>query len=187
MEERPDPALVVDVSRGDPAALRTLYERHGSRAFNFIVKMTGNRDLAQDLLQETFTRVWTMAHQYDPGRGSFRGWLFAIALNTTRDEMRRMSARRHVGVEDADVLPSSADGPEVLARRGQEARRVAAALDRLPAHLREVVVLKVYQQLKFSEIAQVTGAPVGTLKARMHRAIAALRETLGRERAGGDR
>jgi RNA polymerase sigma-70 factor (ECF subfamily) len=179
MEERSDQALAAEVARGDAAALRTLYDRHEAHTFNFVLRMTRDRQMAQDVLQETFTRVWLMARTYDPGRGSFKGWLFTIAANLTRDELRR---RRH-GVPhvevDAEAFASTADGPEIELVRREDARRVADAVGGLPPHFREVVILKIYHQLTFNEIAEITGAPVGTLKARLHRAVAALRETLG--------
>jgi RNA polymerase sigma-70 factor (ECF subfamily) len=180
MEERSDQALAAEVARGDAAALRTLYDRHEVQAFNLVLRMTRDRQAAEDVLQETFTRVWLMARTYDPGRGSFKGWLFAIAVNLARDALRRKRhGVQHVEVEDAEAFPSTSDGPDVELARNEEARRVADAVGRLPPHFREVVILKIYQQLKFTEIAEITGAPVGTLKARLHRAVAALREALG--------
>lgn len=180
MEETPDQALVAEVARGDAAALRSLYVRHEVQTFNLILRLAGNRQTAQDLMQETFTRVWMMARTFDPDRGSFKSWLFTIALNLTRNEMgKKRYGVRHVEQEAADALASTADGPDVLLARSEDGRRVAAALRRLAPHLREVVVLKVYHQLKFREIADITQTPEGTLKARFHRAVAELRESLG--------
>src|SRR4051812_19578574 len=127
MEERPDQALVADVARGDAAALRQLYDRHESQTFHLILRLAGNRQTAQDLMQETFTRVWTMARTFDPDRGSFKSWLFTIALNLTRSELgRKRYSVRHVEQDAADAIPSAAEGPEdQLARRDDE-RRVAA-------------------------------------------------------------
>jgi len=179
MEERPDQALAADMARGEQGALRQLYDRHEAQTFNLILRLAGDRQTAQDLMQETFTRVWTMARTFDPARGSFKSWLFTIALNLTRSEMaKKRYAVRHVEAEEADGLVSREDGPDVLLARSEDGRRVAAALGGLDPLLREVVVLKVYHQLKFREIAEMTGTPEGTLKARFHRAVAALREVL---------
>jgi RNA polymerase sigma-70 factor (ECF subfamily) len=180
MEERPDQALAADMARGDAGALRQLYDRHEVQTFSLILRLAGDRQTAQDLMQETFTRVWTMARMFDPARGSFKGWLFTIALNLTRSELaKKRYAVRHVATDDADELPSREDGPDVLAARDEDGRRVAAALGRLDPLLREVVILKVYHQLKFREIADMTRTPEGTLKARFHRAVAELRAVLG--------
>src|SRR3954467_374107 len=175
MEETPDHALVAEVARGDAAALRTLYDRHETQTFNLILRLAGNRQTAQDLMQETFTRVWTMARTFDPVRGSFKSWLFTIALNLTRNELgKKRYAVRHVEADAMDALASTQDGPDVVLAPDEDARRVAAALAQLDPLLREVVVLKVYQQLKFREIAEITSTPEGTLKARFHRAVAEL-------------
>jgi RNA polymerase sigma-70 factor (ECF subfamily) len=181
MEEESDQALMAEVARGDPAALRSLYLRYGTRTFNLILRMAGDRETARDLVQETFMRVWTMAGTFRGDRGaSFKSWLFTIALNLTRDERsRKRHKARHVGTDEAGELASPAPGPEAALAHSEAGRRVRAALGQLPPYLREVVVLKVYQQLKFREIAEITGAPEGTLKARFHRAVAELRAQLG--------
>ena len=179
MEERPDHALVAEVARGDAAALRALYLRYERPTFNLILRLAGNREMAQDMMQETFTRVWTMARTFRGDKGSFKGWLFTIALNLTRSELARKRHRvRHLAEDAVDDLASEADGPDVLLQRSETGGRVVAALAQLSPHLREVVVMKVYQQLKFREIADITKTPEGTLKARFHRAVAELRERL---------
>jgi RNA polymerase sigma-70 factor, ECF subfamily len=179
MEERPDHALVAEVARGDAAALQALYLRYERPAFNLILRLAGNREMAEDMIQETFTRVWTMAHTFRGEEGSFKSWLFTIALNVTRSELARKWHRvRRQGEDAFEDLASQADGPDVLLQRSETGRRVAAALAQMAPHLREVVVMKVYQQLKFREIADMTKTPEGTLKARFHRAVAELRERL---------
>ena len=180
MEERTDEALAVEVARGDAGALRTLYERYERPTFNVLLRLTGSREAAQDLMQETFTRVWTMAGTFRGDRGSFKGWLFTIALNLTRSELaRKRYGVRHLGAEAVEDLVSPADGPDVLVARSEAGRQVADALARLSPQFREIVVMRVYQQLKFREIADITKTPEGTLKARFHRAVAELREVLG--------
>jgi RNA polymerase sigma factor (sigma-70 family) len=180
MDERPDQELVEAVARGDAAALRSLYFRYERPVFNLILRLAGNRALAEELMQETFTRLWTMAGTFRPERGELKGWLFTVALNATRSELARKRYRvRHVEAAEADALASPTDGPEALAARAQDARRVADALARLPLHSREVVVMRIYHQLTFPEIAAVTGTPEGTLRARFHRAVDALRLDLG--------
>jgi RNA polymerase sigma-70 factor, ECF subfamily len=179
MEDPPDHALVAEVARGDAAALRALYLRYERPTFNLILRLAGNREMAQDMMQETFTRVWTRARTFRGDQGSFKGWLFTIALNVTRSELaRKRYGVRHLAEDAVEHLPSEADGPDVLLQRSESGDRVAAALADLAPHLREVVVMKVYQQLKFREIADITKTPEGTLKARFHRAVAELRERL---------
>ena len=186
MDQRSDEALAAEAARGDTEALRCLYSRYQVPAFNLILRLTGDREMAQDLLQEAFTRVWTMAHTFDPQRGAFKGWLYTVALNTARSELaKKRHAVTHVEADDALGLVSPADGPEALLVRSEEHRRVEAALARLAPLLREVVVMKVFHQLKFREIAEISRTPEGTLKARFHRAVAELREHLRRTGDGG--
>lgn len=179
MEETSDEALMADVARGDAAALRALYDRYERATFNLILRLAGSRQLAEELMQETFTRVWTAARLFRPEKGAFKGWLFTIALNLTRSELSRQRYRvRHVEAGAADVVASGDTGPDRLAEKAQEADRVTAALAGLTPLLREIVVLKVYHHLKFQEIARMTGTPEGTLKARFHRAVEQLRGQL---------
>jgi RNA polymerase sigma-70 factor, ECF subfamily len=180
--EETDEALMAAVARGDATALRVLYDRHERMTFNLVLRLAGRREMAEELVQEAFTRLWTTARLFRGERGGFKPWLFTIALNLTRSELSRKRYRvRHVEAEAAEALPAPTEGPELLAVRAQEAQRVEAALARLSPPMREIVVLRIYQQLKFAEIAELTGAPEGTLKARFHRAVAALRADLGPE------
>jgi RNA polymerase sigma-70 factor (ECF subfamily) len=149
----------------------------------------GRRALAEEWLQEAFTRVWLGASSHDPARGEVRPWIYKIALNTARSEMARKRFRSpHVSLDEAGLdVPDEGAGETKVAARLDEARRsaaVAEALERLPDFMREVIVLRCSRELSFAEIAEVTGAPQGTLKSRFHRAVAALREALGPEAAG---
>jgi RNA polymerase sigma-70 factor, ECF subfamily len=124
-----------------------------------------------------------------------RSWIFAIALNTARSELARKRYRtRHVSLDETELeLPDTTGGEPPLAARldGQrQAGALAAALLELPDHLREVVVLRCTRELSFAEIAEVTGCPQGTLKARFHRATQALKRRLAgadARRTGGAR
>lgn len=181
MHEESDEALAAEMARGEAAALRALYDRYEAPVYRFLLRMAGDREAASDLMQETFTRVWTMARMFDPRRGTFKGWLFTIALNVTRNERTKKRYRvLHVGEESAERAAPGEERPDALLARAETRRRVAAAMAGLPPLLREVVVMKVHQQLKFSEIAEITRTPEGTLKARFHRAVQELKERLGR-------
>jgi RNA polymerase sigma-70 factor (ECF subfamily) len=106
MEETSDEALMADVARGDAAALSALYDRYERGTFNLILRLAGSRPMAEELMQETFTRVWTAARLFQPEKGAFKGWLFTIALNLTRSELSRQRYRvRHVEAEVASAPP----------------------------------------------------------------------------------
>lgn len=190
MSRRDDRELMERVAGGDPDAFAALYHRYEKPLFNFLLRVTRRRPLAEDLLQETFTRVWRAAGTWDPGRGPARSWLYKVALNAARSELGRKVHRMPHEPLDAGgrELADGASGEGRLAARidqAHQARAVARALDDLPDYMKEVVVLRCQQQLSFAEIAAVTGAPEGTLKSRFHRAVIALRARLGDAERGG--
>jgi len=185
-----DDALVERVARGDRDAFALLYRRYERPVFAVLLRLGGQRALAEEWLQEAFTRVWLAAGSHDSARGAVRSWIFAIALNTARSELARKRYRtRHVSLDETELdLPDTRGGEPPLAARldGQrQAGALAAALLELPDHLREVVVLRCTRELSFAEIAEVTGCPQGTLKARFHRATQALKRRLARGDARG--
>jgi RNA polymerase sigma-70 factor (ECF subfamily) len=165
-------------------ALKTLYGRYDRQIFNFILRYTGSREIAQELIQETFTRIWTAAHTFDQKRGNFKGWLYTIALNITRNEMSKkeytyhfldvdeVSEKQHRDHDDKN------DNPHTLLEQNELKNAITTALGTLKPHLREIIIMKNYQHLKFREIAEATQIPEGTLKARYHRATALLKEKL---------
>jgi RNA polymerase sigma-70 factor (ECF subfamily) len=187
MATLPDRALLERVAGGDADAFTVLYRRFERPVFGMLLRLAGGRRaVAEEWLQEAFTRVWRGAATHDPSRGEVRPWVYRIALNTARSEMARKRYRTpHVSIDEAGMdLPDAAAGEGGVAARLDEARQASAfahALERLPDFMREVVVLRCSRELTFAEMAEVTGAPQGTLKSRFHRAVVALREALGPE------
>jgi RNA polymerase sigma-70 factor (ECF subfamily) len=180
-----DDVLLERAARGDKDAFTLLYRRYERPVFGVLLRLAGQRALAEEWLQESFTRVWLAAATHDPARGAVRPWIYAIAVNTARSELSRKRHRtRHVSIEDMALdIPDAHAGEPPLAERldgEKQADVLAAALRELPDYLREVVVLRCSRELSFAEIAAVTGAPQGTLKSRFHRAVAALRARVGR-------
>lgn len=178
-----DEALMKRVCARDADAFRVLYGRYELRIFNFVLRCTGDRGLAEDLLQETFWRVWQAARTFDPARGVFRSWLYRVALNATRSEMalNRHACEVRDGASHEKSIPAAEgvpDTPQSRFERREMETLVATALTQLSPGLREVVALRCVEGMKFSEIAAVTGAPAGTLKTRFHRAVAELRRRL---------
>ena len=184
MDSVSDEALMKRVRNRDVDAFQVLYCRYETRIFSFVLRYTGSRGLAEDLLQETFWRVWQAAATYQPQKGEFRSWLYRVALNTVRSEMAH---KRHV-LEHTTSAPHSkiseglktgpADDPGSRLVHEENQTLVEKALSALSPSMREVVVLKCFEGMKFSEIAMVTGTPEGTLKSRFHRAIAEMRRRL---------
>jgi RNA polymerase sigma-70 factor, ECF subfamily len=184
LESLADEALMKRVRSRDVEAFRVLYSRYEARIFNFVLRYTGNRPLAEDLLQETFWRVWQAASSYDPARGEFRSWLYKVAINATRTEMgakrrfREVPGDLRLVGEDPSIGTDPAEGPAGRFDRLETSELVARAMARLTPPLREIVTLRCLEGMKFHEISAVTGAPLGTLKSRFHRAVAELRHRL---------
>lgn len=181
-----DEALIERVAGQDRDAFTALYRRYERPVFAVLLRLGGGRRaLAEEWLQEAFTRVWLAAATHDAARGRVKPWIYAIALNTARSELARKRHRTpHVSIDEAGLdLPDGQQAePRLAAALDDERRRdaLASALGELPGYMREVVILRCSRELSFDEIAQATGAPVGTLKSRFHRAVVALRERLGR-------
>ena len=168
--------------RHDPDLLDHLIEQYQHRLLRYLVSLTGNRELAQDLFQETWVRVLERGHQYN-GQHEFSTWLYAIARNLTIDHLRRKSPLSLDGLmadegqtpfEPADTGPSAWQ----LVAQHQQAEHIGAALVDIPAEYREAIVLRFNDGLALEEIAVVTGAPLGTVKSRVYRGLQLLMRKL---------
>ncbi len=180
MTNKPDKELMILVAERNSLAFKILYQRHNEAIYNFILRYTGNREIAQDLLQETFTRIWFAAHTFDQKKGYFKGWLFKIALNITRNEM----SKKRYNYNYQDITELADKETRQLTSNSQPdldfelKDTVSKILNQLKPYLKEIIILKHYHQLKFKEISEITNTPVGTLKARFHRAVAQMKELL---------
>jgi RNA polymerase sigma-70 factor, ECF subfamily len=174
------------VARGlrarDPEVLDALIERYQYRLFRYLLYLTGSRETAEDLFQETWIRVFDRGWQYD-GKAKFETWLFAIARHLVIDLERRRkpeSLDALTGPEQPVPLELPADGASPLeqAATREEQAALQALLGRLPAVYREVLVLRFQEDLGLEEIAAVTGTPLSTVKSRLYRGLKELREAL---------
>ena len=183
----PDETLIERVARHDADAFTVLYRRYERPIFAVLLRLGGQRSLAEEWLQEAFIRVWLAARSHDAARGRVKPWIYAIALNTARSDLARKRHRTpHVSLDGTGIDLPDAKGsePSLSARLDDEkhARALAGALVELPDYMREVVVLRCSRELSFAEIAEATGTPQGTLKSRFHRAMLTLRTRLGQGR-----
>jgi len=161
--------------RRDPDLLDRLIEQYQHRLLRYQVYLSGNRELAEDLFQETWIRVLERGGQYD-GKHEFSTWLFAVARNLTIDYLRKknpvsldglMEDEDHAPLEPADTRPSAWE----LVAQHQQAERIGVALVSIPLEYRETVVLRCQEGLALEEIATVTGARLGTVKSRLYRGL----------------
>ncbi len=162
------------IRAGEVGELRILFERHASRLLSFFLRLSGDRDASEDMLQEVFFRILKFRKTYRSG-GDFGAWSFAIARNVWIDRTRR--EKPHASLESIGVEPSAeAPSPAQLLERRQEASLLRQALDTLPPDRRDALILSRFEDLRYEQIAQIVGCEVGTVKTRVHRALRQLRD-----------
>jgi len=168
-------AIARGLRRRDPDLLDRLIEQYQHRLLRYLVYLAGNRELAEDLFQETWIRVLERGHQYD-GKHEFSTWLYAVARNLTIDYLRKksplsldglMEDEEHGPLEPADTRPMAWE----VVQQHEQAERISAALVSIPAEYRETVALRFQEGLTLDEIAIVTGARLGTVKSRLYRGL----------------
>lgn len=168
-------AIARGLRRRDPDLLDRLIEQYQHRLLRYLVYLSGNRELAEDLFQETWIRVLERGHQYD-GRHEFSTWLYAVARNLTIDYLRKkspvsldglMEDDEHASLEPADPRPMAWE----VVQQHEQAERISVALVSIPAEYRETVVLRFQEGLALEEIATITGARLGTVKSRLYRGL----------------
>ena len=180
-----DEQLIMRVAAGDRRAFETLYDRYAATVFGVTMKMLGDRELAEDAVQEIFWRVWKRAASFDRSR-AFAPWLFGIAHNYTIDELRRRRVRPQQVFEDDEHpilsdIPDETDVGEAAVLTDQR-RIVLEALDQLPEEQRQALLLAYFCGLTQQEIAQKLGNPLGTVKTRMRLGLQKLRTVLQGQR-----
>lgn len=180
-------AIARGLRQRDPDLLDRLIEQYQHRLLRYLVYLVGNRELAEDLFQETWIRVLERGHQYD-GKHEFSTWLYAVARNLSIDYLRRkspvsldglMDDEEHAPLELADPRPLAWE----VAEQHEQAERINAALVSIPAGYRETVVLRFQEGLALEEIATVTGVRLGTVKSRLYRGLNMLMSRLQGARA----
>ena len=187
----PDEALVVQVARGNSAALEVLYDRYASTVMGISLKVIGDQSLAEDVLQETFWRVWQSAATYQSQRGSFTSWLFRIARNQAIDTYRRRNIRpQAVAAANGNepMLDEMADPDTDVAEQAQSMmmnRQVRKALASLPGVQRQVIEMAYFYGMTRQEIAEATGEALGTIHTRARLALQKLRGELERDEFEG--
>ena len=177
-----------EVARGlrrrDPTLIDYLIQQYHYRLFRYLLMLTGNREAAEDLFQETWIRVLEKGHQYKR-RWKFETWLFSIARHLAIDFRRRRQPQSLNGL----LQPNGTSQPLELedtasasafeqAFQGEEAASVATALAHLPPSYREVLTLRFHEDMQLEEIARVVDSPLSTVKSRLYRGLAMLREWL---------
>jgi RNA polymerase sigma-70 factor (ECF subfamily) len=172
----------VRLRRGDPDAFDALLARYQNRLYRYLVRLTANPAVAEDLFQETWLKVITRIHRYDERR-PIEPWLFAVARNLAIDHLRKASPESLDEPSESGetrIARLGADEPGSLERLLEQERRglLERKLEALPALYREALSLRFEEEMTFEEIAEVLSAPVSTVKSRVQRALSTLRKRM---------
>jgi len=173
VETRNDSALMKQVQAGDTAQLAFLFERYHVQLFQYVLQLSRNRTVSEDIVQEVFFRILKYAASYDPGF-PFNVWLYRMARNAYFDSLHKRR-QESSGFNFDDLAGDEPAQEEVLARK-QDSKLLAEALDNLPDDKREVLILSRFHDLRYSDIAQILKCEIGTVKVRVYRALKELRE-----------
>ncbi len=186
-----DEELMLSFRHGDERAFEILYRRHEKPLFNFLCRMVMNAAEAESLCQEAFFRLVRAKNNYEP-TAPFKTWLYQIAVNLCKDRKRRMKHRWYRSLDSyaasqqdeevtlQELIPNPSADLEKHVETTELESFVQEAISRLPENEKLIVILREYQGLKCSEIADIMGCPVGTVKSHNHRAHEMLRKSLAK-------
>lgn len=172
--------LLAAVAKGDKAAFERLYGATRAKLYGVLLRILGRPDLADDVMQETYLKVWQMAGKFDPTVASPITWMVAIARNRAIDIVRK---KGDVSVEDSpEALGVAADTPPPLARREmtEELRRLLACLGKLDPEKQRIVLLAYYSGWSREQLSHKLDIPVNTIKTWLRRSLLEIRECMGR-------
>jgi len=179
---RPDESLLRAHLEGDASAFPTLVERYRNELHGFLARFLGSSAAADDVFQDTFLQVHLSAATFDQER-NFKPWLFTVAANKARD-FHRKHKRRKVASLDAnigadsdgpklgDMLEGNQERPDARSEAGDQQALVKRVIDGLPSHHREVILLGYFRRMSYQQVADALQVPLGTIKSRMHAAVA---------------
>jgi RNA polymerase sigma-70 factor (ECF subfamily) len=182
VQDQSDESLLAAYLRGDRSAFRVLINRYRDELLHFLTRFLGSRAAAEDVFQETFLQVHLSADRFDPDR-RFKPWLFTIAANKARDYHRKHGRRGTVslsasidrdegGQRFVDLMEADLPTPDAPLLDAERSRLVKAVVDSMPPHLREILLLSYFQRLSYNQIAEALEIPLGTVKSRLHTAVA---------------
>ena len=174
-----DEALAARMQDGDTRAFDVLYDRHAARALRVARALVGDRELAEEVVQEGFLSIWRNAGRYDPRLGSFRAWALSVVRYRAIDLLRsrrKQASDTFIGDEEFFTLPDEKADTEAAATQQLEMARIRRQLAQLPRPQRELIVLAYFGGLSQSELATQLSLPLGTVKGRMRLALAKLRD-----------
>ncbi|HET8799940.1 MAG TPA: sigma-70 family RNA polymerase sigma factor [Marinobacter sp.] len=172
--------LLLSVARQDRQAFQLLYGQIAARMFGLCLKLAGQRELAEEALQETFIQIWHHAGEYHSDRGTPLGWMMTIARYRTLDLMRSRKVRQTAGDEHLEQVEDQRAGPLDHSLRNAGSARLTGCLEELSDVQRDSILLSYYRGLTHDELAEILSSPIGTVKSWIRRGLMALKRCLER-------
>ena len=196
VDRQTDEALLVSYLDGDRSAFNKLISRYKDELLHFLIRFLGSRAAAEDVFQETFLQVHLSAQTFDATR-RFKPWLFTIAANKARDYHRKHSRNAAMslsasvdssgeGERFVDLLQAEVEDPNAPLLDAERSRLVKQVVDSMPSHLREILLLSYFQRLSYNQIADSLEIPLGTVKSRLHAAVASFAKAWTQARGHDD-
>ena len=185
-QDATDEQLVERFREGDRPAFEELVGRYRREVFHFLIRFMGNRAAAEDVFQETFLQISQSAGSFDTSR-RFRPWMFTIAANKARDALRSQNRKyaaplnATVGgrggggdgvTEFVDLMEADVEAPDASSQKQEMQQAVQKTVMAMPDHLREILLLSYFHQFPYKQISAILGIPLGTVKSRLHAAVA---------------
>lgn len=167
-----DAQLIDEVGKGNQAAFDILFSKYNNKLYASLLAFTKSHDLAEDLTQKTFIRVWKKIETFR-GDSSLFTWIYRIAINLAKNEFSSKQAKNQGitdNIDDTYDLESSVSSPESHAIEAESMQAVMDFIASLPTDLREAISLREFDGRSYDEIAQITGSPIGTVRSRIFRA-----------------
>ncbi len=178
-----DEELIARFQNGDEYAFEEIVHRYKDRLLNFVFRFLGQIDEAEDIVQDTFLKVYKNRDAYE-NIARFSTWIYTIAGNLAKTELRKRKRRRvfsisRMGVDEKEYeIPSTGKSPEENTEGNFNEKMIQAAIEKLPEKFRTVIILRDIQELSYDDISKIIGVPLGTIKSRVNRARLKLRELL---------
>lgn len=173
-------SLLIAVSRDDRSAFQRMYVLISGRIYGVCLKLAGQKELAEEALQETFIQIWHRAGEYHGERGTPLGWMMTIARYRTLDLIRARKVRQHGGEEQLAHLADHRAGPLDESLRKAGASQLTGCLGELSDDQRDSILLSYYKGLTHDELSQTLNSPIGTVKSWVRRGLLALKRCLER-------
>ena len=172
-DARADNVLMQKVRDGDLARMAVLFERHHRALFRYFLRLTGNREFSEDLVQDVYFRMLKYRHSYRDG-SPFTSWMYQVARNAHLDGVQKHKGETPIEEEGVEEPAHGDPDPSEILARKQDLGLLRRAMAALPVEKRELLVLSRFQNLKYEQIADILACDVGTVKVRVYRAIKAL-------------